>query len=275
MSAVGTEPEPGRSGRKSGQERALTVTVLWLSGPMRPVAAWRLLATLRSATGIALSPAAFRTEIGSTARRLGHRADALVIERFSKGAPVELVRRGGQRPRTLLRSGLVGGAQLLTFYGLPLKSLADVMAFVDFSKQLYDVLHPEAGVVDIIRGSEADIVSGKLASHVVDLALQREGEVPAAWLTLLGPEKVHRIGALRLLMAPVFLIEMFPDGGLLVANTPLPQESRRGAGRRSPALSHYLQGEGVFSSGAPVWVESGFSFRESLRQDLTRASPCE
>ncbi len=266
---MGTRPEPGRSGRKSGQERALTVTVLWLTGPMKPVAAWRLLATLRSATGIGLVPAAFRTEIGSTARKLGRRADALVIERFSMGATVELVRRGGQSPRTLLRSGLVAGAQLLTFYGLPLKSLADVMAFVDFSKQLYDVLHPEAGVVDIIRGSEADIVGGKRASHVVDLALQREGEVPAAWLTLLGPERVDRIGALRLLMAPVFLIEMLPDGGLLVADTPLPRESGRGAGGRSPVLSDYLHGEGVFSSGAPVWVESVPRFRESSRQDLS------
>lgn len=227
----------GTSGRGGDPHEALTVTTFWLAGPIKPAAAWRLVATLKAA-GPTFAPAAFRTDGALAARKLGRRAEALVVERLSLGAEVELLRRAGHSPRMLLHSGEANAVSLMTLNGPALTSLPDVMAFVELIKQLYDVLHPVAGVVNVVRAVEAE-----------SLAFP-------GWLTVFGPERVEEIGAARLLMAPVFLIEMLPDGGLLVANAPLPHEDGRGAGSRSTALADHLLGEGVLA-GAPFRISGG------------------
>ncbi len=70
------------------------------------------------------------------------------------------------------------------------------------------------------------------------------------WITILGPGKVQSIGASRILMAPVFLIDTLSDGGLLIAATPLPWDACRHPGRRSTGWGQYLRPE-VWWPGAP------------------------
>lgn len=254
------------AGAKDRQnQRAVTFTTLRLREAIKPAAAWKLLATLRSAA-FAIAPTAFRTAAELPPRRLGRRAEAMVVERLSTGAYVELLRRTGQPPRILLRSGASGGAYLLILYSPPLAVAEEVMTFVEFIKQLYDVLHPLIGRADVVSGLEAEsVIGGSGSIATMPAILGQENQTVTGWLSVLSPEKVEELGAARLLMAPVFLIEMLSDGGLLVVETPMPLAGGRGAGGRSPAILDHLLGEGVASTGAPVWLERVGRSRETIR----------
>jgi hypothetical protein len=241
----------------------VTVTTFWLAEAVKPATAWRLLATLNSAS-FALTPVAFRTEAGLPPRRLGRRAEAMVVERLSAGAYVELLGRTGQFPRILLRStGFVDG-YMLTLFGPPVAVPEDVMTLVEFIKHLYELFHPAAGRADVVRGSEAEsIMNGKGQASKAATPKEEDHRL-SGWLSVLSPRSVEQVGAARLLMAPVYLIEMLSDGGLLVVDTPMPLLGGQGAGRRSPATLDHLQEEGVDSTGAPDWLENKGRSREAI-----------
>lgn len=229
---------PRRKAAAGGQGRPRTMTgTFWLRQPPTPADAWNLIATLRSA-GPAYTPAWFRAGGMPGARMLGRRSQPLVVECLSHGEEIELLRRAGAVPRTLLRSVATNGTQTIHLSGPSLDSLPDALAFIHLVRALCDVLRPVAGVFD-----EWDD-----GGH---LPPTRGNGFPG-WLTVLGGDKVLEIGANRLLMAPVYLIDTLEDGGLLIAATPLPRDVCANAGRRSTARAPHLQGQGWWP-GAPFF----------------------
>lgn len=249
---------------------------LWLREPPNPSDAWNLLATLRSA-GPAYTPSWFRATGMAAARVLGRRSESLVVEYLAHGQEVELLRRAGAVPRRLLHSTFAHRIPSVHLYGPPLTSPAEALAFIHLVRALSDVLHPLAGVFDELAGDDAAHGQDRGYGNVKDrgdaraygndrgallLPLGRSSAARPgpderrvrglpAWLTLVGGDRVTEIGASRLLMAPVYLIDPLDDGGLLIAATPLPREACANAGRRSAARAPLLPERGWWP-GAPL-----------------------
>ena len=243
---------PRRKAAAGGQGRPSTMTgTFWLREPPTPADAWNLLATLRSG-GPAYTPAWFRAAGMPTARILGRRSEPLAVEGLSHGEEIELLRRAGAVPRTLLHSAVANGIHTIHLSGPSLDSLPDALAFIHLIRALSDVLRPVAGVfaeqddgVPDGAGGTPGRGSASSGGHLRAKAAGFPG-----WLTVLGGGKVLEVGATRLLMAPVYLIDTLEDGGLLIAATPLPRDVCANAGRRSTAQAVHLQGQGWWP-GAP------------------------
>ncbi|MDR7428116.1 MAG: hypothetical protein QN160_10685 [Armatimonadota bacterium] len=219
----------------------------------------------------------------ATARVLGRRSESLVVEYLAHGHEIELLRRAGTVPRRLLHSTFAHRLPSVHLYGPALTSPAEALAFIHLVRALSDVLHPLAGVFDEHAGDEWSHANDKGDANVRDHAKAKDygnfrdrrnnpgaprlpvdrnsaahpdpGErrvhgLPA-WLTLVGGDRVTAIGASRLLMAPVYLIDPLDDGGLLIAATPLPREACANAGRRSGARAPLLPEQGWWP-GAPL-----------------------
>jgi hypothetical protein len=173
------------------------------------------------------------------------------VECLAHSGEVELLRRAGERPRLLLRGGPWGAGRVVHLFGPPLNTLSQALGVIRLVKDLSDVLLPAFGVVD-----ERDF--GGLSDSLEpggDLPDSTGAPLPGTfpgWLTLLGRERVAAIGASRLLMAPVFLIDTLADGGLLIAALPLPREACARADRRSSARAAPPPGQGWRLEDAPV-----------------------
>ena len=239
-----------------------------MAEPLTPAGSWQLLAVLRS-YGPLYAPFSFQTPGMSRPRRLGRRGDALAVLALSADEDVELLRQGHAKPRLLLRKRLDSGFKTLQLAGpLPTTS-KEALDLIYLVKNLCEVIHPLSGVVDVRtagdhgalsqgeRGTPRASRKAKQPAGVGVHGLRGVSQVRRAplpdlgWLTVFGPEKVREVGASRLLMAPVFLIDTLANGGLLVAATPLPEDVGPSAGRRSLAQKPHLGAE-VRWSGAPL-----------------------
>ncbi len=243
-----------RTAAAGGRGRPRTMAgTLWLREPPAPAAAWDLIAALRAA-GPAYTPAWFRATGMPAARMLRRRSEPLAVECLAHGDKVELLRRAGSVPRPLLRSAVADGIHMIHLFGPALGSVADGLAFIQLVRALCDALRPVAGVFDERDGRDQDAAGGppdRTTGDGARLLDPMRGNGLPGWLTVLGGEKVLEVGAGRLLMAPVYLIDTLEDGGLLIAATPLPRDVCANAGRRSAARSPHLQGQ-EWWPGAPV-----------------------
>ncbi len=251
------------AGGEKGPLRVVAGT-LWLREPPAPSAAWNLLATLRSA-GPSYTPTWFRAAGMPAARMLGRRSESLAVEYLAHGQELELLRRAGAVPRRLLHSTLAHRLPAVHLCGPALTSPAEALVFIHLVRALSDILRPLAGVFDERYGdgeSDGDderyrndpgatrTPPGRRSAAGADRGEQRARALPA-WLTVVGGDRVTEIGASRLLMAPVYLIDPLDDGGLLIAATPLPAEACANAGRRSAARAPLLPERGWWP-GAPL-----------------------
>jgi|GEM_PF-7038470 len=259
--------------RQSGEgERVpsrLIAGTLWLREPPAPSNAWDLLATLRSA-GPDYTPTWFRAAGMPAARMLGRRSASLAVEYLAHGQEIELWRRAGAVPRRLLHSTVARRLRAVHLWGPALASPAEALAFIHLVRALSDILRPLAGLFDERSGDErygenerygngigctTDSASLQIPQERISVAdvgprEQRPHGLPA-WLTVVGGDRVTEIGASRLLMAPVYLIDPLDDGGLLIAATPLPRVACANAGRRSAARAP-LHPEQGWWPGAPL-----------------------
>ncbi|MGQ0549575.1 MAG: hypothetical protein ACT4PY_07915 [Armatimonadota bacterium] len=193
--------------------------------PIRPGMVRAILDTL-AAQGGAYEPQLVRRSTDGSMRRIaGGRPAGLLDEVGEGGTQTTFLRVAEDRPHPVLSFSVSRTprarptAVLLTVPAAALGSSGEIDRLLGICKGLYLFLEATWGVVGIEEAPRRERVG--------------EASAPAhlGWANFFGPEIVLRIGPARLLTSLAFIVEILPDGGMMLVTHPAPEIAMTTDGR--------------------------------------------
>lgn len=200
--------------------------IFQLSDRLSPMRAWKILCDLK-AWGSSFSPNTFRISGSPDGRFTGRLAEAIVVEALSQDKEVDLLRRERRTLSLILSSRPNPDGRRLYLRAPQPQTFERATVFLELMKSLYANVLPLWAV----------------AGGTGHFNVENSG-IPVGWATIFASQPGRGFRVTKLLMAPAYIIEILPDGGVLLVATPLPSDLGRGADRRSSALEVYLRAEG-------------------------------
>lgn len=204
--------------------------------PIRPGMVRAILDTL-SAQGGVYEPQLVRRSREEGLRRIaGGRPAGLLDEVGEGGTETTFLRVSESRPLPLLSFSVSSAPRTrptsvaLTVPAAALGSSAEIDRLLGICKGLYLFLEAIWGVVGI-EDVRAHIESVGKESRSTDDAGSESKAHHLGWANFFGPELILRIGPARLLTSVAFIVEILPDGGMMLVTHPAPEIAMTADGR--------------------------------------------
>lgn len=209
--------------------QGLVVARFFVDRPIRPGMVRAILDTL-SAQGGAYEPHLVRRSTDGSIRRISGGRPAGLLDEVGEGGTQTTFLRVAETQSHQLLSFFVSRTPrmkptivALTVPAAALGSSAEIDRLLGVSKGLYLFLEAPWGVV----GTDDSFTRTGSAGH--DLTSSSPAHL--AWASFFGPEVVLRIGPARLLTSLAFIVEILPDGGMMVVTHSAPELAATSDGR--------------------------------------------
>jgi hypothetical protein len=213
--------------------------------PIRPGMVRAILDTLQ-AQGGPYAPQLLRRAVGGALQRLTETRPAAVLGQLDAAGEATFLRVAESTPQPVLSFVISPNPRVtptevrLVLPAEVLASSQEVERLLGVCKGLYLFLEAPWGAV----GSGEGEGSGE-PEEVEPLSL--------GWANFLGPDLVARVGPARVLTSLAFIVEILPDGGIMLVTHPAPALADTAEGR---ALRRELDGLLGLSEHAP-WFPGG------------------
>ncbi len=225
--------------------------------PIRPGMVRAILETL-SAQGGAYDPQLVRRSSDQTLRRIaGARPAGLLDEVGEGGTQTTFLRVSETQPHPVLLFSVSSTPRtrptsvMLTVPAASLGSSKEIEQLLGVCKGLYLFLEAAWGVAGMAEFPDSERHAGHLEPRHL------------GWANFFGPDLVARLGPARLLTSVAFIVEILPDGGMMLVTHPSPEMA---ASPEGVALrSHIEQNLGL--------KEAPAALRETPPRATSRSGP--
>ena len=196
--------------------------------PLRPGMVRAILDTLTAQGGVYEPQLVRRSREEGLRRIAGGRPAGLLDEVGEGGTETTFLRVSEARPLPLLSFSVSRTPRTrptsvaLTVPAAALGSSGEIDRLLGICKGLYLFLEAIWGVVGIepIRGHPESV--GRKTGSTGDAGLEAKAH-HVGWANFFGPEVILRIGPARLLTSVAFIVEILPDGGMMLVTHPAPE----------------------------------------------------